>query len=668
MTKMEMEIVMTCRRISYRRIRVLAGLLTVAVFVPVGTAHGQVSSVSPAALLAFPYLTIDRSAGVDTVVQLTNTSDAPVEVRCVLEETTPACVDGAGSCVGTVLCTGSCQPTHTATPFRLRLTANQPIGWALTGGLSTGPIAGAASPAASGDSDLGTQVPAVTHDPFVGILRCVVVDDYGMPVERNVLTGTASIETSETASGRIDSASYNAIGIAALAGAASSPSDDWLALGGPHPEYAACPSSLVVPTLFDGATIGTDAEPRTVATTLALVPCGGNVLNDAPESVIQLLTYNELGQRLSTSISMRGQLVRPISNFDTTQSERSIMHVAVEGTLTGQIYLNPVVGNGVLGIALERHSTDGPDRVTHQAATGLFAEGARREPAYAGLLNPPCGGDCNGDGRVTIDELLRAVNIALDAVPVTACAMADTNRNGAVIINELTGAVNSALSGCPERQVNTPIEQPTVTPTPQVPPSGVGAQITYLGIASPDDIPRQPIGDDDAGRPIYRWPVGQGLSLIIEARRGTSNRPVGLSARAASETDLPDLQVIVSRPLGDGSGVVCDADFPDVGGVPATEPFDLDNAAAAPAINDLGCRADDGMGKPKGRAGQFCTRDAQTRSGVPASAITQAQFCIPIAKAWAFPAGDTIVAARVRDVGGETGSAREMVIRIDSAP
>src|SRR6185369_1288993 len=120
------------------------GLLTVAAFAPIRIAHGQVSSVSPAALLTFPYLTIDRSAGVDTVVQLTNTSDAPVEVRCGLEDTTPTCIGGAGSCVGTVLCTGACEPAHTPTLFRLRLTANQPIGWALTGGLSTGPIAGAA--------------------------------------------------------------------------------------------------------------------------------------------------------------------------------------------------------------------------------------------------------------------------------------------------------------------------------------------------------------------------------------------------------------------------------------------------------------------------------------------------------------------------------------------
>jgi cysteine-rich repeat protein len=59
-----------------------------------------------------------------------------------------------------------------------------------------------------------------------------------------------------------------------------------------------------------------------------------------------------------------------------------------------------------------------------------------------------CGGDCTGDGKVTIDELVTAVAIALGTKPVTECTAADGNSNGRVEINELVGAVNSALSGC----------------------------------------------------------------------------------------------------------------------------------------------------------------------------------------------------------------------------
>lgn len=61
----------------------------------------------------------------------------------------------------------------------------------------------------------------------------------------------------------------------------------------------------------------------------------------------------------------------------------------------------------------------------------------------------PCVGDCNANGVVTVDELLRAVNIALGIASADICLSVDGNGNGAVSISELLVAVNAALSGCP---------------------------------------------------------------------------------------------------------------------------------------------------------------------------------------------------------------------------
>jgi hypothetical protein len=55
-------------------------------------------------------------------------------------------------------------------------------------------------------------------------------------------------------------------------------------------------------------------------------------------------------------------------------------------------------------------------------------------------------GDCNGDGVVTIDELILGVNIALGNLPLTDCPAFDTNRDGMVSIDELIAAVNAALN------------------------------------------------------------------------------------------------------------------------------------------------------------------------------------------------------------------------------
>jgi hypothetical protein len=64
---------------------------------------------------------------------------------------------------------------------------------------------------------------------------------------------------------------------------------------------------------------------------------------------------------------------------------------------------------------------------------------------------PPaqCIGDCNGDLRVTVDELVRGTRIALGALPLTACQPLDRNGDGAVSIPELVTAVNRSLGACP---------------------------------------------------------------------------------------------------------------------------------------------------------------------------------------------------------------------------
>lgn len=61
---------------------------------------------------------------------------------------------------------------------------------------------------------------------------------------------------------------------------------------------------------------------------------------------------------------------------------------------------------------------------------------------------PFCPGDCNGDGMVSINELVLAVAIALETQPLTACPESDSNRDGRVAINELIEHVNGAQSAC----------------------------------------------------------------------------------------------------------------------------------------------------------------------------------------------------------------------------
>ncbi len=60
----------------------------------------------------------------------------------------------------------------------------------------------------------------------------------------------------------------------------------------------------------------------------------------------------------------------------------------------------------------------------------------------------PCTGDCDGNGEVTVDEIVRGVNIALGNFALSECPVFDPNQDGEVTIEELIQAVNVALNGC----------------------------------------------------------------------------------------------------------------------------------------------------------------------------------------------------------------------------
>jgi hypothetical protein len=59
----------------------------------------------------------------------------------------------------------------------------------------------------------------------------------------------------------------------------------------------------------------------------------------------------------------------------------------------------------------------------------------------------PCLGDCDGDGAVTVAELIAGVNMVLNGDP-AGCPAMDGNGDGEVVIADLISAVSNALDGC----------------------------------------------------------------------------------------------------------------------------------------------------------------------------------------------------------------------------
>ena len=66
----------------------------------------------------------------------------------------------------------------------------------------------------------------------------------------------------------------------------------------------------------------------------------------------------------------------------------------------------------------------------------------------APALRVACPGDCSGDLKVTVDELIVGVNIALGTTNPQVCSAMDRGGNGAVEVDELITAINATLDGC----------------------------------------------------------------------------------------------------------------------------------------------------------------------------------------------------------------------------
>lgn len=108
----------------------------------------------------------------------------------------------------------------------------------------------------------------------------------------------------------------------------------------------------------------------------------------------------------------------------------------------------------------------------------------------------PCTGDCNGDGEVRINELLRGVNIALAVLPLSTCSVFDRNSDRKVTIDELVAAVSAAISGCSRSAatasvVPTPPETPSATGTATPTPTATVKPTTAPGTIAAPVIPRR---------------------------------------------------------------------------------------------------------------------------------------------------------------------------------
>ena len=161
--------------------------------------------------------------------------------------------------------------------------------------------------------------------------------------------------------------------------------------------------------------------------------------------------------------------------------------------------------------------------------------------AIAGLSSLPVQaaiiGDCNGDGAVTIDELVTGVAIALGVTPLAQCPPFDANGDGVVSIDELVRAVAAALAAAPSATptaiaatftampptvtrvppTSTPVP-PTVTPVPPtftpVPPTSTPSPTPFAQVLNFGAV-----GGEPCSTTQLSFTIPDGLDFTVSALR-----------------------------------------------------------------------------------------------------------------------------------------------------
>jgi hypothetical protein len=382
-------------------VAVLVGLVAgVGLLGAVPSARAVTTSDKPAAILVWPKIVVDTlgrfNNGIpqETLVQLSNTSTSNLKMAyCFYVNANSHCLHNQS-----IVCSSSsdcpvgngfspCVPGWSEVDFQIFLTADQPLGWYASDGLRRGDFpleipgvctSPAGRPCSSDaqcagqcqlrQSNLGSGIPPVPEDPFVGSLKCIQYDpSVNPPVPdqsptTNALKGEATIMTLDPQSTALDPVlieKYNAVGLRAT-GISSGPVNE-LQIGGDiaTAEYQACANTLVLDHFFDfpDDPIQIDEEfPSFFVSDLTLVPCGDDFLRQRPGRVTaQFLVFNEFEQRFSTSRTVDCFYESQLSLIDTTNPIRSIFSAFVSGTLAGQTRIRGVgsspTGRGLLGVA-----------------------------------------------------------------------------------------------------------------------------------------------------------------------------------------------------------------------------------------------------------------------------------------------------------------------------
>lgn len=142
-------------------------------------------------------------------------------------------------------------------------------------------------------------------------------------------------------------------------------------------------------------------------------------------------------------VGLNGQFVGGQGPFRTPNQFNLYVRAGAEPSRT--VFDCADQGPGVFGFCEIANPAAG---TWHVLVDEVEGEGEWQVTATIFASPSACVGDCDGNGSVTVDELVAGVNSALGAGAAVDCESLDANRDGLVTVDEIVTAVDKALAGC----------------------------------------------------------------------------------------------------------------------------------------------------------------------------------------------------------------------------
>jgi hypothetical protein len=375
--------------------------IILALVIAASTVRADVTTERSSSILVFPKV-ISNAPAMDTIIQISNTSNSMVFARCLYVNGAPRDPHLLPSSDNPPLCQ--------EVDFDIFLTAKQPTHWVVSTGRrinSTAPDDRPCDQTGFRDCNGAGLDPGFIPplwDGFTGELKCIELDSFeGAPYNGNALKGEATIVSADG-----DASKYNAIGVMGLnTNSNVNNGDDTLCLGSGNPscyvcsggtnhgnrcssnadcppdgscistaEYNACPDTVIVNHFTAGASDPVIDEftggRSSVSTEVTVVPCTEDFENQIPgQAVLQFDIYNEFEEHYSTSTP-----ITCWANLDLG-ALHPVFTEAFLGSRFAQTRIHPAAPDqaGILGVMEEFHSFSAGNE--SRDALNLHGEGER---------------------------------------------------------------------------------------------------------------------------------------------------------------------------------------------------------------------------------------------------------------------------------------------------